>query len=108
MDAFYTLPAAFIQNISGTDWLIILAILLLLFGAKKLPELARGVGKSMKEFKKAQAEVEENFRTAMDEDTEKRDSVKPPEDAGAQEKKPEPAKDRELEEETKKQAAQSK
>jgi sec-independent protein translocase protein TatA len=36
--------------------LIILFIVVLLFGARKLPELARGMGKSIKEFKKATAE----------------------------------------------------
>ena len=44
---------AFIQGIGGPELLIILVIILLLFGAKKLPELAKGLGKSMKEFKKA-------------------------------------------------------
>ena len=40
--------------------MLILVIVLLLFGAKKLPELARGMGKGIKEFKKAQNEDEEN------------------------------------------------
>jgi len=38
--------------------IIIFIVILLLFGAKKLPELARGVGKSMGEFKKAKEEFE--------------------------------------------------
>jgi len=38
------------------ELMIILVIVLLLFGAQKLPELARGLGKSVSEFKKAQAE----------------------------------------------------
>jgi sec-independent protein translocase protein TatA len=43
----------------GTQELIIIfVIILLLFGAKKLPELARGLGKSMGEFKKAKEEFE--------------------------------------------------
>lgn len=36
---------------SGTQWLIILLIVVLLFGAKKIPELARGLGKGIKTFK---------------------------------------------------------
>jgi sec-independent protein translocase protein TatA len=44
----------------GTQELIlILLILLLLFGVKKLPELARSLGLSVKEFKKAMKEIEE-------------------------------------------------
>lgn len=40
------------MRIGWTEILIILGIVLLLFGAKKLPELARSLGKSLKEFKK--------------------------------------------------------
>ena len=40
------------MNLGGPELLIILAIVLLLFGAKKLPDLARSMGKSSKEFKK--------------------------------------------------------
>ena len=43
---------AFIRNIGGPEILIILVVVLLLFGAKKLPELARSIGASAKEFKK--------------------------------------------------------
>jgi sec-independent protein translocase protein TatA len=42
-----------LQNIGSTELLVLAAILLLLFGGKKLPELARGVGDSIKEFRKA-------------------------------------------------------
>jgi sec-independent protein translocase protein TatA len=49
-----TLPALFaVFGIGGTELLIILAIVLLLFGGTKLPSLARGLGQSIKEFKKA-------------------------------------------------------
>ncbi|AQW80851.1 Sec-independent protein translocase subunit TatA/TatB [Campylobacter pinnipediorum] len=43
-------------NIGISQWLIILVIIVLLFGAKKIPELAKGVGKGIKSFK---AEMEE-------------------------------------------------
>jgi len=36
----------------GPEWLIVLGVVVLLFGAKKLPELARSLGKSSSEFKK--------------------------------------------------------
>jgi sec-independent protein translocase protein TatA len=44
-----------------SEWHIILALIIvfLLFGGKKLPELARGIGEAMKEFKKAQRDVNE-------------------------------------------------
>jgi sec-independent protein translocase protein TatA len=37
----------------GGEWVLILLVLLLLFGGTKLPQLAKGLGQSMKEFKKA-------------------------------------------------------
>ncbi|MEU8225979.1 twin-arginine translocase TatA/TatE family subunit [Kribbella sp. NPDC048915] len=40
----------------GGEWIVILVIVVLLFGAKKLPELTRNVARSMKEFEKARRE----------------------------------------------------
>ena len=45
----------------GWEILLLLAVVLLLFGAKKLPELAKGLGKSIKEFKKASSEADEEI-----------------------------------------------
>ncbi len=44
--------------------LVILFIVLLLFGAKRLPELAKGLGQGMREFKKATSEIQEEFESA--------------------------------------------
>ncbi|BDQ29092.1 twin-arginine translocase TatA/TatE family subunit [Helicobacter ailurogastricus] len=44
-------------------WLIVLAVILLLFGAKKIPELAKGLGSGIKNFKKAIKEDEEEKKT---------------------------------------------
>lgn len=55
-----------IANLSGMEMFIILGIVLLLFGAKKLPELARGLGKSMGEFKRARNEFESEISRAAD------------------------------------------
>jgi sec-independent protein translocase protein TatA len=46
------------------ELLIIFIIILLLFGAKKLPELARGLGKGINEFKRAQQGLEEEIKNA--------------------------------------------
>ena len=62
---------AFLQNINGPEILLIFLIVLLLFGAKRLPGLFKSFGKSIREFKKATTEIEEDIRTAMDEETEK-------------------------------------
>jgi len=45
----------------------ILAVVLLLFGAKKLPELAKGLGKGINEFKKASRDVQEEIERAVEE-----------------------------------------
>jgi len=55
--------------------ILILVIVLMLFGGQKLPELARGLGKSMKEFKKAAAGVEEEFKRALNEDEQRKSNL---------------------------------
>ena len=45
--------------------LVILFIVLLLFGAKRLPELAKGLGQGMREFKKATSEIQEEMESAV-------------------------------------------
>ncbi len=47
--------------------ILIALVILLLFGAKKLPELARGIGKSMGEFKKAKEDFEDEIKRGTDE-----------------------------------------
>ncbi len=44
---------------SGTELLIIFGIIVLLFGAKKIPDLAKGIGKGIKNFKQEMKEVDE-------------------------------------------------
>ena len=55
------------MNLGGQEMIIIFVVILLLFGAKKIPELARGLGKSMGEFKKARDEFEREITKAEDE-----------------------------------------
>jgi sec-independent protein translocase protein TatA len=51
----------------GWEWIVILFIVLLLFGGRKLPELTRSVGQSIKEFRKASSE-DDAERTTEGED----------------------------------------
>jgi sec-independent protein translocase protein TatA len=55
---------ALLPNLGGPDLIIILLIILVLFGAKKLPELARGMGSAIKEFQKAKDEFTDELHSA--------------------------------------------
>ena len=56
-----------IFNLGSGEIILILAIVLILFGAKKLPELAKGLGQGIKEFKKATDNASEGMRHAIEE-----------------------------------------
>jgi len=51
-------------SLGPTELIIILAIILLLFGSKKLPELARGLGRGIREFKDATNEITNEIKNA--------------------------------------------
>lgn len=53
-------------NLGGTEILVIILIIVVLFGAKKIPDLAKGLGKGMKEFKKAVKDIEEDIKVDGD------------------------------------------
>lgn len=57
------------MNISGVEWLIVLVAAFVLFGPKRLPELGRAIGKSIREFKKATSGLMEEEETAPKETT---------------------------------------
>jgi len=57
------------MNLAGPDLIVILLIILVLFGAKKLPELARGMGQAVKEFQKAKDEFSDELHKAGKSDT---------------------------------------
>jgi sec-independent protein translocase protein TatA len=52
---------ASLLNLAGPDMIVVLLIVLLLFGSKKLPELARGMGKAVKEFGAARDEIQKGL-----------------------------------------------
>ena len=51
----------FLGSMGTTEILVILFIVLLLFGAKKIPELAKGLGRGIREFKDATKEIKKNI-----------------------------------------------
>jgi len=54
-------------TLGGTEWLVILFAVLLLFGGRKIPELMRGLGKGIKEFNNARSSVESELKEGMHE-----------------------------------------
>jgi sec-independent protein translocase protein TatA len=50
-----------ILGLSGTELIIVLVAILVLFGAKRIPEFAKGLGKGINEFKKASREVTDSM-----------------------------------------------
>jgi len=47
-------------NIGATELVLILLVVVIFFGAKKIPELAQGLGKGIREFKKATKEIDDS------------------------------------------------
>jgi sec-independent protein translocase protein TatA len=62
---------ALLPNLGGPDLIVILLIVLVLFGAKKLPELARGMGSAIKEFQKAKDDFNDELHSAGKKDADK-------------------------------------
>jgi sec-independent protein translocase protein TatA len=71
-----TTLAAFL---GGWEIVLILAVVLILFGAKKLPELAKGLGQGIREFKKASTEVTSELQRAADYEEPRQVQYHPPE-----------------------------
>ena len=57
---------AFLGNLRGFEWIIILVVILLLFGGKKIPELMRGIGKGVHSFKQGLSEAREEIKKPVE------------------------------------------
>ena len=81
MDLSNMIPLAMIGVPAGSELILIFFVVLLLFGAKKLPELARGMGKAINEFKRASSDIESEFKQSLEDnpEPEKADKSKEPE-----------------------------
>lgn len=58
-----------LQGIGTWEILLIFLVLLLMFGAKRIPEIARGLGKGVTEFKRAVRDVKDEIETSVDTNT---------------------------------------
>lgn len=63
---FVQQPQLLLSMPGGGEWLFILLAVLLLFGAKKIPELARGLGRGIREFKDASREIQSELTKETD------------------------------------------
>ena len=72
------------ENLGFGEILLILLVILVFFGSKKIPEIAKGMGKGIADFRKAMTEVQQNIKTEID---------KPVETKKEEPKKEEPKKE---------------
>lgn len=59
---------AFLGNLGGPEIFLIVLFVLIFFGAKKIPELARGLGRGIREFKDATKEIKDEIEEGVSED----------------------------------------
>lgn len=67
-------------NIGGPEIILILLVIVIFFGSKRIPELARGLGKGIKEFKNATSEIQNEIKksaTEMKKDIDPTNEEKP-------------------------------
>jgi sec-independent protein translocase protein TatA len=65
-------------GMGGGELILVLGAVLILFGAKKIPEFAKGLGQGMKEFKKASREVQDELENAINETPPPPKKISPP------------------------------
>ena len=59
----------FLGNMRGWEWIVILLVVLLLFGGKKIPELMRGLGKGVHSFRKGMQEARDEINKPLDDNS---------------------------------------
>ena len=59
----------------GSEWILILLVVLLFFGGKKIPDLMKGIGRGVREFKDAKESVKSEIEKGMNEDPKKVETV---------------------------------
>ncbi|HEY3914837.1 MAG TPA: twin-arginine translocase TatA/TatE family subunit [Verrucomicrobiae bacterium] len=57
-----------VLGLSGGELVMVLIAILILFGAKRIPEFAKGLGQGIREFKKASSDVTNEFHNAMNQE----------------------------------------
>ena len=62
---------AFLGGLGTSEVLVIMVVILVFFGAKRIPELARGLGKGIREFKDATKEIKNDIENAASDDSPK-------------------------------------
>lgn len=67
-------------GMGGGELILVLGAVLILFGAKKIPEFAKGLGQGMKEFKKASREVQDELENAIHDSPPPPKTISPPRD----------------------------
>ncbi|MCF8260662.1 MAG: twin-arginine translocase TatA/TatE family subunit [Melioribacteraceae bacterium] len=58
-------------NFGGSELIVVMIAVLILFGAKRIPDIARGIGKGMAEFKKAMRDVENEIQSSINDSDDK-------------------------------------
>lgn len=66
----------FLGNLRGSEWIIILVVILLLFGGRKIPELMKGIGKGIQSFRQGLNEAKEELDKPIESSNTESDSKK--------------------------------